>query len=203
MKNYSSTILLATEWRQQVAPKRWYHPTYYIHADRDLHTHYVRRQPTALHCPVDYASSQNRRRCNFIAAQIGLHFMSVIYKAPPPPSNSILNFILSQSALPPTSSNRSMSCQFCGVTLFDLSTCFPQPTLWHVSVLTSQCPLQDACFSVPTVSWLHIRTLNASGTRNTHRILRGNVPQYLQTNSRIMPQGRARRFLYHPSQFSP
>ena len=92
--------------------------------------------------------------------------------------NSILNFILSQSPFPttlltPTSGNRSMSCQFCGVTLLDLSTYFPQPTLWHVSV---QCPLQDVCSSVSTVRRLYVRTYNASGTRNTHRILRGYVP---------------------------
>ena len=87
-------ILLATQWRLQVAPKRWYQPTYYIHANSHLHTHYVGRQPTALHCPVDDAISQNRLRYNFIAAQIGLHFMSVIYKAPPPtPLYSQFHFI--------------------------------------------------------------------------------------------------------------
>ena len=143
----------------QITPKRRYQPTYYIHADSHLHTHYVGRQPAALHCPVDDASSQNRRRYNFIAVQIGLRFMSVIYKAPPPtPSPLYSQFHFISVGLPhhltnppPTSSNRSMSCQFCGVTLFDLSTYFPQPTLWHVSVPTSQCPLQDACSSVYTV----------------------------------------------------
>ena len=95
MTDYCNNLLLATEWRQQVAPKRWHQPTYYIHADRHRHTHYV-HQPTALHCPVDDASSQNCRRYNFIAVKIGLHFMSVIYKAPPStPTSSILNFILS------------------------------------------------------------------------------------------------------------
>jgi hypothetical protein len=45
---------------------------------------------------------------------------------------------LSPTLLYPTLySNRSMSCNFCGVTLLDLSTYFHQPTLQHVSVQVS------------------------------------------------------------------